>query len=115
MLKLKSLLKEQDIDNNLSFEEFASKRLQGASKITSDAKAKGGPAILTYHHFVVKLEYYKNAAEGRFDVEQTKQLLDLKSNEFCQKIYDMNLSEIGFQRLVGEIEVLGELLLHKNK
>jgi hypothetical protein len=27
----------------------------------------------------------------------------------------MNLSEIEFQRLVGEIEVLGELLLHKTK
>lgn len=115
MMKLRDLLKEGEIATNLTFEEFASKRLQGASKITNDAKEKGGPAILTYHHFVVKLPYYQTAVDGNFDIEKTKELLDAKSNEFCEKIKNMDLSEIKFQRLVGEIEVLGELLLHKNK
>ena len=41
------------------FETFAKKRLEGATKIATDAKAKGGVAILTYHHFVVKLPVYK--------------------------------------------------------
>jgi hypothetical protein len=115
MLHLKSLLKKESIATNLTFTQFASKRLQGATKITNDAKEKGGPAILTYHHFVVKLPYYQNAVDGNFNIERTKKLLNTKSNEFCDKIKNMDLSEIGFQRLVGEIEVLGELLLHNNK
>ena len=115
MIKLKNILKEGSEVEPISFETFASKRLEGATKISMDAKEKGGPAILTYHHFVVKLSYYKNASEGNFNIDETKSLLDSKSKEFCDKIYDMNLSEIEFQRLVGEIEVLGELLLHKTK
>lgn len=115
MIKLKKILNEGSEFESISFETFASKRLQGATKISMDAKEKGGPAILTYHHFVVKLPYYKNASEGNFNIDESKSLLDSKSKEFCDKIYDMNLSEIEFQRLVGEIEVLGELLLHKTK
>ena len=114
-MKLRDLLKEGEVAVNLTFEEFASKRLDGATTITKNAKEKGGPAILTYHHFVVKLPYYQAAVDGNFDIEKTKELLDMKSNEFCEKIKNMDLSEIKFQRLVGEIEVLGELLLHKNK
>jgi len=114
MIKLKNILSE-DIDSNITFEQFASKRLEGATKISNDAKVKGGPAMLTHYHFVVKLPYYENASKGNFDIDGTKTLLDKKSKEFCEKIYSMSLSEIEFQKLVGEIEVLGELLLHKNK
>jgi len=113
MIRLKHILKENLNDEILSFEEFALKRLEGATKISDDAKEKGGPALLTYNHFVVKLPYYKNASNGNFDIDKSKELLDKKSKEFCEKIYGMNLSEIEFQRLVGEIEVLGELLLYK--
>jgi tRNA(Ile2) C34 agmatinyltransferase TiaS len=107
-------LKNEDSGNEtITFEEFASKRLEGATKIANDAKEKGGPALLTYNHFQVKLPYYKNASKGNFDVDKSKDLLDKKSKEFCEKIYSMSLSEIEFQKLVGEIEVLGELLLYK--
>ena len=111
MIKLKNLLKEAD--DIITFEQFASKRLEGATKISNDAKEKGGPAVLTHYHFVVKLPYYENASNGNFNVDESKTLLDSKSKEFCDKIYNMDLSEIEFQKLVGEIEVLGELLLHK--
>ena len=46
------------------FEEFAQKRHDGAEKIAKNAKEKGGPAMLTYHHFIVKLPHYKKAAAG---------------------------------------------------
>ena len=113
MIKLKDILKESSDDETMSFEQFALKRLEGATKIANDAKEKGGPALLTYNHFVVKLPYYKNASNGNFDIDKSKELLDKKSKEFCEKIYSMGLSEIEFQKLVGEIEVLGELLLYK--
>ena len=56
MLRLSGLLTEQE---ELSIEEFAKKREEGAEKIANGAKEKGGVALLTYDHFHVKLSYYK--------------------------------------------------------
>ena len=61
-MKLSDLITESK-----SFDTFAEKRLGGATKIADGAKEKGGPSMLTYHHFVVKLPYYKDAAEGKFN------------------------------------------------
>ena len=60
------------ITESKSFDEFAEKRMGGASKIANNAKEKGGPSMLTYHHFVVKLPHYKKASEGKFDIEKSK-------------------------------------------
>ena len=57
------------ITESKSFDTFAEKRLGGASKIAEGAKEKGGPAMLTYHHFKVKLPYYEKAAECKFDLK----------------------------------------------
>jgi hypothetical protein len=97
-------LKEQT-----DFEIFSGKRLTGAEKIVKNAKEKGGPSMLTYHHFNVKLPYYKRAKDGKFDLEETKK-------EFTKTLksitLDMNQTE--FQREVGRLEVLGELIIkHK--
>ena len=51
---------------------FSHNRLEGASKITSNAQEKGGDAMLTYHHFRVKLPYYKKAEQGKFDFNSAK-------------------------------------------
>lgn len=95
-----------------SFEEFAQKRHDGASKIADAAKAKGGVAMLTYHHFVVKLPYYKRAAAGKLKADAAKaEVREL------QKELDSILSkfdhgaQIRFQKVMGKIEVLGELLI----
>ena len=40
-------------------EDFASTRGKGAEKIATNAKEKGGLALLTYEHFKVKLPYYR--------------------------------------------------------
>jgi hypothetical protein len=98
-----------------SFDTFAEKRMGGAKKIVDNAKEKGGPSLLTYHHFRVKLPYYKKAAEGKFNVESSKK----EYKELLEKLYkstkgDMDIEQVEFQKLVGLIEVIGELLIkHK--
>jgi hypothetical protein len=95
-----------------SFDEFSSKRLKGATKITEDAKKKGGPSMLTYHHFVVKLPYYKDAAEGKFNMAAASKEFDFCVNKLNSKMEKME--QVEFQKLMGRIEVLGELIIkHK--
>jgi hypothetical protein len=96
-----------------SFEEFASKRLQGAEKIAASAKEKGGAAMLTYHHFNVKLPHYKKAAAGRFDVDAAKKQLKDLTKELNSSINStVKMQQIEFQKKVGLIEVLGELIIN---
>jgi hypothetical protein len=111
-LKLSGVsINEAGFPEEIPFEEFAKKRFEGASKIASDAKEKGGAALLTYHHFEVKLKYYKEAAEGGFDINKT--IKDY--NRFMEQLHTLMDSEtpdpIEFQKVVGLIEVLGELII----
>ena len=104
IMKLSDLITESK-----SFDTFAEKRMGGAEKIANNAKEKGGPAMLTYHHFKVKLPYYKKASEGNFNVEDAKK----EFNECVKKLSD-NMEQVEFQELMGIIEVLGELIIkHK--
>lgn len=113
MIRLKSILlkelTEAGYPENLSFEKFAQKRLEGATKISGDAKEKGGAALLTYHHNVVKFPYYKKATEGGFSVNEAQIELKKYLDELCSVSSDME--QIHFQELVGLIEVLGELII----
>ena len=59
-----------------TFESFADTREAGAEKIATTAHKKGGLALLTWHHFKVKLPYYKRAAAGRFDLDKAKREFD---------------------------------------
>lgn len=96
----------------LGFEEFAEARLEGATKITDAAKAKGGPALLTYHHFKVKLPYYKKASEGKFNVNaMQKELANLIQELVKGTSNQIKLNQVKFQIIVGKIEVIGELLI----
>jgi hypothetical protein len=108
MLKLSDLLLE-DTNQKPAFEEFAEKRFKGAKKIADNAKEKGGVSMLTYHHFQVKLPYYTKAEKGKMDMETAK-----KEFEKTYKKISLNMTQIEFQREVGRLEVLGELIL-KNK
>jgi len=109
MIKLSEILKEEFEDMKIS--DFANKRLDGATKIASDAKAKGGPAILTYEHFVVKLPHYKEAAEGKFNLEKATS----SYNQYMESLHKLMASEkpdaVQFQKIVGLLEVLGELII----
>lgn len=119
-MKLRQLLKEVEAKKTpgekaeeKDEKAFAKTRLSGAEKIADTAKEKGGDAMLTYHHFNVKLSYYEKASEGKFDTnkayEEYQTLIDqlLKA----QNKTGVTLSQIEFQKIVGKIEVLGELLI----
>ena len=104
------------METNKEFNEFASTRLGGAEKITDNAKEKGGAAMLTYHHFEVKLPYYKKASEGKFDIDEAKtEYKDLLEKLYSATKGDMDIEQIDFQELVGKIEVLGELIIKDTK
>lgn len=97
--------KKMKTDKN-SFENFANAREVGAEKIADGARKKGGFALLTWHHFKVKLPYYKKAAAGKFDLDSAKK----EFNETYKKI-SIDMTQIDFQREVGRLEVLGELII----
>ena len=106
MIKLLEILKGV----KETFEEFAKKRGEGAAKIASNAEEKGGLALLTWHHFKVKAPYYKKATEGKFDKEAAE-----KEFEKTLKKISLNMTPIEFQREVGRLEVLGELIIRDKK
>ncbi len=104
MIKLINILNEV----KESFEDFAVTRGKGAAKIAENAEEKGGLALLTWHHFKVKAPYYKKAAEGKFDKEAAKKEFD----QTLKKI-SLGMTQTEFQREVGRLEVLGELLIRE--
>jgi hypothetical protein len=105
---------DEELETAETLEEFSTNRLAGASKIAQSAKEKGGDALLTYHHFKVKLPYYKQGADGDLDFVQIENEYKKKLNElYAATENKMNIEQITFQELVGEIEVLGELLIRK--
>lgn len=105
MINLLDILKEA----KETFQEFAATRGKGANKIADSAESTGGLSMLTWHHFKVKLPYYDKAAKGKFDTVKAKQ-------EFQQTLgkISLNMTPVEFQKEVGRLEVLGELLI-RNK
>jgi len=110
-LLIKKNKKANFMGMNKTFEEFSKKRGEGASKIAENAKEKGGLSILTYYHFVVKEPYYKKAQQGTIDLVKSKKELKQLVEELYVGINDMSIRQVPFQKLVGKIEVLGELLI----
>ena len=103
---IKQLLREYFVFN---VKDFAKNRLDGAEKIIANAKEKGGDAMLTYNHFNVKPAYYKKAINGNFDIEKA-----IKEYDETYKKISIDMSQTQFQKEVGRLEVLGELII-KNK
>jgi len=101
--------------NNLKqLKEFSKKRYGGAKKIAETAHEKGGYSLLTYNHFRVKLPYYQNVSEGKFDPKALKKEYESLLEELnSYKIEKLNQKK--FQELVGKIEVVGELLIMREK
>ena len=99
-------------DSIIKFEEFSEHRLDGATTIAHNAEEKGGDALLTYHHFKVKLPYYNQAVDGKFNPKMAKAHYEDLIDELVELTGNgMNIEQIHFQELMGEIEVLGELLI----
>lgn len=102
-MKLTNIILEETSEK---FNEFAETRGAGTGKIANSAKEKGGASMLTFHHFNVKLPYYKKAAEGKFDLEQAK-----KEFEETYKKISPTMDMTSFQKEMGRLEVLGELII----
>lgn len=103
-------------DENSKLESFAETRLGGAETIAGNAKEKGGAALLTYHHFEVKLEYYEKASKGELNMEDAKkEYKDLLEELYQATKGDMDIEQIAFQELLGKMEVLGELIIKENE
>jgi hypothetical protein len=111
MIRLKDILSEEVVEDI----DFVNNRMNGAAKITQNAKEKGGDTLLTYHHFVVKLPYYKKASEGKFDIKESKVEFKEHLDKLCGLSEDVNMGQEQFQKLVGLIEVLGELIIKSGK
>lgn len=109
-MKLMNLLFESKENKKDTFESFADTREAGAEKIVNNAKEKGGLSLLTWHHFKVKLPYYKKAAAGKFDMDSAK-----KEYEATYKKISTSMTQVEFQREVGRLEVLGELIIRNSK
>ena len=109
-MKLINLLFESKETKPETFETFADTREAGAGKIADTAHKKGGLALLTWHHFKVKLPYYKKAAAGKFDLTAAKKEFDA-----TYKKISTSMTQIEFQREVGRLEVLGELIIREER
>lgn len=108
-MKLLNLLFESK-NKPETFETFADTREAGAEKIAASAHNKGGISMLTWHHFKVKLPYYKRAAAGKFDLKKAKREFDA-----TYKRISTSMSQIEFQRDMGRLEVLGELIIREER
>lgn len=102
-------------EENETIQQFAENRLAGATKISKAAKEKGGDALLTYHHFHVKLPYYQKSVDGELDMQTIKEEYDdLLTDLYEATRESMDITQVKFQELVGKIEVLGELIIENN-
>jgi hypothetical protein len=108
-MKLINLLFEKKSKPD-TFETFADTREAGAKKIADTAHSKGGLALLTWHHFKVKLPYYKKAAAGKFDLKAAKREFDATYRKIST-----SMTQTEFQREVGRLEVLGELIIREER
>ena len=98
---------KEELVKDTDFLDFADNRLGGATKIAQTAKEKGGDALLTYHHFAVKLPYYEKAKNGELDIDTAKkEFIDTLSK------ISLDMDQTTFQIEVGRLEVLGELLIN---
>ena len=105
---------DEELEAPESLDEFLQNRFAGATKIAQETKEKGGDALLTYYHYRVKLPYYKQGVDGDLDFAQIESGYKRKLNELYNATKnEMGIEQIPFQELVGEIEVLGELLIRK--
>jgi hypothetical protein len=114
-LLIKKSKKVNFMGMNKTFEDFSKKRGEGGAKIAQTSKEKGGLAILTYYHYDVKAPYYKKAQDGKIDLVKSKKELKQLIEELYVGINDMSIRQVPFQKLVGKIEVLGELLIENKE
>ena len=97
----------------LTIQEFITQRAEGAAKIASEAKAKGGLALLTAQHFEAKASSYKAAMVMVCSVTgPISGIIDgLKHLENIATTTAVTASSmLVFQQQTGKQEVYGEVI-----
>lgn len=97
------------------FDEFLTKRAEGAAKIEKSAKEKGGYSILTAYHFAGKKKPYADSKKWESKEAKDKHYKE-KAMEALEKLKDLDsLSQKEFQTISGEFEVYGEVYIRSTK
>jgi len=89
--------------------EFFKKRKAGAEKIASEARAKGGPSMLTAWHFAAKSKPYSEVLSAIKNNRDESFYLN-KCQQLANKLKFKKLKQKEFQEIMGELEVVGEAL-----
>lgn len=93
-------------------EEFIEKRAAGADKIAKQATIKGGYSSLTAAHFAAKKVPYANCLKKLGN----KAALKSHIGDLLKKLQHWeNMSQMEFQKVMGQLEVYGEVALQTNK
>lgn len=93
------------------FNEFLTKRAEGAAKIEKSAKEKGGYSILTAYHFAGKRKPYADSKKWESKEDKEKHYKE-KAMEALEKLKDLDsLSQKDFQAISGEFEAYGEVYI----
>jgi len=90
--------------------EFVNQRYQGAKKITNQTRDKSDATSLSYKHFNAKLPQYRRAITDLGNKRDPKWL----KSEFTRLKSKLNLDKLSqeeFQKITGELEVVGELYI----
>lgn len=94
------------------FKQFAKSKLMEANRIVQNAEQKGGDAMLTYHNYKVKLPIYRQVLDGKFRINQATESLDKQIKKLNEGVKTrVRLRQVEFQKLIGLIEVFGELII----
>jgi len=89
--------------------EFFETRKKGAAKIATEAKAKGGPSMLTAWHFAAKRQPYTEVIAA-IKSDKNEAFYLAKCNELVRKLKFKNLKQESFQETIGKLEVWGEAI-----
>jgi len=98
-------------ENKNELLEFLEKRLEGAKKIASQARAKGGYAKLTAWHFESKLPEYQKLIQlaKQKSKKEVKEKAETEFSHYMNKVRSAR-TEKEFQVASGQMEVWGELV-----
>lgn len=90
--------------------DFFTTRMNGAKKIESDARSKGGPSLLTAWHFAQKTKSYKEILDY-YDDNKDKKFFISKCRSIVSQIRFENITQKRYQELLGELECWGEAVI----
>jgi hypothetical protein len=90
--------------------EFVKDRMNGAKKIATQSSRKPGPSRLTSAHFKAKLPLYKRIIR-MIEKGDNLKTLKIEYRRILSQLRKNVRQPDQFQKLTGQLEVLGEILI----